>query len=219
MTVIWDGVRRAKIFKDDERACRHQLANAVRNYRWNDVLKLLAERSDLINTTRPDGSSLYAPLHQAAHGGAPLKVVELMLELGAWRTLRNARGESAVDVAWKHKHFHLLPALRPRYKHHVPSDLVSQIQKNFHDVIRSRVNELVEEHQLRLPELAPLLELEEPEMWFAVPGMYGGFHYWLEPDGYNTRLIFESWCRVVQGSGERHEITLLSSRLVKVEFA
>ena len=39
---------------------------------------------------------------------------------------------------------------------------------------------LILEHGLRLPELEPLLELGRPKMWFAVPGMYGGFCYRLE---------------------------------------
>lgn len=218
MDIKWDGVKRAQTLQKDELALRQQLASAAKSYKWHDVLALLSKRPDIVNTTRPDGTALYAPLHQAAHGGAPLEVVEKMLELGAWRTLRNARGERAVEVAWTHKHVHLLAALRPRYKHQVPSSVMIRLQKNFHKVIRGRVEKLVEEHNLRLPELEPLLELEEPRMWFEVPGMYGGFHYWLEPNSVNTKLISESWCRVVEGSEERHEITWSGSKLVKNGF-
>jgi hypothetical protein len=55
-------------------------------------------------------------------------------------------------------------------------------------------------------------------MWFAVPGMYGGFSYRLETEGEESRLISESWCRVVGGSGERHEINAFGSRLVDEGF-
>lgn len=47
--------------------------------------------------------------------------------------------------------------------------------------------------------------------WFPVPGMYGGFSYRLEAPGVEARLVSESWCRVVGGSGQRHEITSAGS--------
>jgi len=71
---------------------------------------------------------------------------------------------------------------------------------------------------LRLPELEVLLELDRPQMWFPVPGMYGGFSYWLESTGADAKLVSESWSRVVGGSGQRHEITSAGSRLVEEGF-
>jgi hypothetical protein len=53
---------------------------------------------------------------------------------------------------------------------------------------------------------------------FAVPGMYGGFRYELEADGEQSRLIVESWCRVVQGSGQRHVVSAAGSTLVEEGF-
>jgi hypothetical protein len=85
-------------------------------------------------------------------------------------------------------------------------------------VIRERASKLVEEHALRLPEVEPLLEMERLKVWFAVPGMYGGFSYWLEEAGVQAKLITESWCRVVDGSGQRQEITSSGSRLTEEGF-
>lgn len=48
--------------------------------------------------------------------------------------------------------------------------------------------------------------------------MYGGFSYWLEGEGEQAKLITESWCRVVGGSGQRHEITAAGSRLLEEGF-
>jgi hypothetical protein len=48
--------------------------------------------------------------------------------------------------------------------------------------------------------------------------MCGGFSYWLEGEGEQTKLITESWCRVVGGSGQRHEVTAEGSRLVEEGF-
>ena len=60
--------------------------------------------------------------------------------------------------------------------------------------------------------------METPHVWFAVPGMYGGFSYRLEKAGVEPKLITESWSRVVDGSGQRHEITPTRSRLVEEGF-
>ena len=218
MDVIWDGVTKSRTLKDEAHALSQQLAAAAKSYNWYDALALLSQHPRLINTTRPDGVSLYAPLHQAAHGGASTDVVKQMLKLGAWRTLQNARGERPVDIAQARNHQHLIAILRPRYKHDVPLGVLLKIQQNFHDVIRGRAKKLVEEHNLRLPELEPLLELEQPQMWFAVPGMYGGFSYSLEVQGVNAKLVASSWCRVMGGSGQRHEITSRGSQLVEEGF-
>ncbi|MBW4490330.1 MAG: hypothetical protein KME12_21330 [Trichocoleus desertorum ATA4-8-CV12] len=77
---------------------------------------------------------------------------------------------------------------------------------------------MVQKSGLRLPELEPMLEIEEPKMWFLVPGMYGGFSYWFDGEGKNAKLISESWCRVVGGSDQRHEITSEEGKLVDEGF-
>jgi len=180
---------------------RHAVADAARDYAWPLLLELLEQHRELINNTRLDGPSLYAPLHQAAHGGAPVEVAVRLIGLGAWRTLRTARGERPVDIAARKGHAHLLEVREPVYAHEAPLAVLARIQVHFHEVIRGRVDELVRENDLRLPELEPLLELPRPHLWFAVPGMYGGFSYTLEAAGATSRLISESWCRVCGGFG------------------
>lgn len=100
----------------------------------------------------------------------------------------------------------------------VPKDILLAIQRHFHSVIRERAADLIDQHNVALPELAPLLTAQEPKAWFPIPGMYGGFSYWLEGEGGQTRLVTESWCRVVDGSGQRHEVTAEGSRLVEEGF-
>ena len=63
-----------------------------------------------------------------------------------------------------------------------------------------------------------MLELDRPCMWFQVPGMYGGFNYWLETTRVGVKLVSESWCRVAGGSGQRHEVTSAGSQLVEEGF-
>ena len=182
------------------------------------MLALLSKNQELINTTRPGGSSLYAPLHQAAHGGASPEVVRQLIDLEAWRTLQNARGERPVEVAERRGHSHLYSVLTPDLKRRVPIGILLKVQEHFHEVIRGRVAKEVHKYQLRLPELEPLLELDKIHIWFAVPGMAGGFDYWLDIDGVEAKLVTESWCRVALGSGQRHEITSVGSQLVAEGF-
>jgi hypothetical protein len=100
----------------------------------------------------------------------------------------------------------------------IPEDTLLAIQQHFYAVIRERAGDLFDQHNVVLPELRPLLTSDEPKVWFPVPGMYGGFSYWLEGEGADAKLITESWCRVVGGSGQRHEITSQGSRLIAEGF-
>lgn len=153
-----------------------------------------------------------------AHCGASVEIVQQLLTMGAWRTLKNADGDRPVDIARIKGHHHLLTLLEPVYKRQVSPEILQSIQENFHSVICGRAEKLVQEHSLRLPELEPLLEMEEPQMWFPLPGMYGGFKYYLQGSGDDIKLISESWCRVIEGSGQQHEITSEGSKLVAQGF-
>ena len=159
---------------------RHALADAARGYDWSRVLRVLTEHPDCVNASRPGGRARYAPLHQAAHGGAPASVVRRLLDLGAWRTLRTRGGERPVDIARRRGNSRVIPMLMPAYRRRrVPLDDLRRMQRHFHAVIR--------EHPpsrrpcLRLPEIEPLLEMGRERVYFEVPGMFGGFEYWLEP--------------------------------------
>jgi len=218
MCIEWDGITRPECYRDDEIAIRHNLADAAKRYHWAAALEILADRPDLINATRLNGQSFYTPLHQAVHGNAPLDVVKQMIAIGSWRSLRTANGERALDIARRKKHQHLFDLLQPVVRTLVPSKTIRRMQSYFHAIIHERAGNLVMKYSLRLPDLEVLLELEQPEMWFPVPGMYGGFRFRLEDQGKNTKLISESWCRVVGGSGQRHEITSKGSTLTNKGF-
>lgn len=215
---VWDGITRAETLNKEAALQRHALADAARAYNWKQVFELLSQDSELINCSRAGGKALFAPLHQAAYGGASLEVVNRLIEMGAWRTLQNARGERPVDVAEKKGHHHLLEILQPVLKHRVPLGVLLKIQSHFYEVIQGRIDSQNNNHALRLPELEPLLELELPQMWFPVPGMFGGFNYHLKSDGVKAKLVSESWCRVVGGSGQKHEITSEGSHLLDEGF-
>jgi len=48
--------------------------------------------------------------------------------------------------------------------------------------------------------------------------MRGGFSYWLEGEGRDTKLVTESLSGVVESSGQRYEITASGSHLVEEGF-
>ena len=89
------------------------------------------------------------------------------------------------------------------------------IEQHFHTLIMKRAGNQIKEHHVDLPKLTMFPAGEENGKWFPVPGMYGGFHYWFEKNDEQLELIVESWCRVVDGSGQRHRIT--SHQVVLVE--
>lgn len=149
-------------------------------------------------------------------GGAPVQVIEMLVAHGAWRTLYNERGERPMDVAVRRGHLYLKQALTPKIKQGVPDGVLARIQQHFHSVIRGRLRNSIPLDGLRLPELQPLTE-SVSATWFAVPGMYGGFHYGLKK-GATASLISESWIRIVGGSGERHVIDSAGSNLVESGF-
>jgi hypothetical protein len=216
--LIWDGITTPGIVSDEDEKLRQHLSDAAKNYEWPSVLAILSEHPELVNTTRPGGHSWYTPLHQAAHGGASEEVVLDLLRIGAWRSLRNSKGDRPVDIARSKSRVNLLEMLEPVYSRDVPPSVLARIQGHFHEVIRGRANRLVEENRLRLPELEPVLEFRPRQFWFTVPGMCGGFGYWLEQDGANAKIVTESWSRVQGGSGQRHEITVAGSVLVAEGF-
>ena len=107
--------------------------------------------------------------------GVPAELVEELTRLGGWRTLQSANGERPLDIAERRGHSHLLGILEPVLNRCVPFDVLLKTQHRFHDVILGRAGDLVRCAALRLPELEPLLELGPQNVWFGVPGMYGGF--------------------------------------------
>lgn len=214
MEVVWDGVTQPGGATDWAAAARATLEAAAGAGDWLQVLEILEDHPDLVNARRLRGELRFALLHEAAHQGAPLDVLHRLVDLGALRTLRNAAGERAIDVARRRGQPRAAAALEPMARHPIPAATLAQLQAHFHALIRSRAEGLVQRHGLQLPELEPLLELEMPQMWFPVPGMYGGFRYRLDASAGAPRLISESWCQVVRGSWQRHEITGDGSRLI-----
>jgi hypothetical protein len=103
-------------------------------------------------------------------------------------------------------------------KHKLTALQRAKLRTQFHKLIQRRAGDLVEEHRLQLPQLKDLKSDPENPSWFPIPGMYGGFKFWLVYEDDKPFIISESWCRIVEGSGQRHRITTDSIKLVESGF-
>jgi len=103
-----------------------------------------------------------------------------------------------------------------------PEMSLAAVERRFHDLIRCRAREFVGERvsELDLPPLRLELEVEEDSglAWYPVDGMYGGFAYAWDPGRVGERLLVDSWCRVVGGSGQRHAVTADTTELLEAGF-
>jgi hypothetical protein len=212
--LLWDGITRSGPLWEVEVNLRRDLAEAVRDLAWRRVFGLLDDAPRLINSAGLNDESWDTPLHYAARGGAGAAVVGELIERGAWRTVANADGNRPLDIAVKMGHLHLEEMLTPRCCQIVPAGVLCAIQNYFHRLIRKRASTWVRKYRLRLPDLGVNLEFPRQRFWFPVPGMYGGFVYWLAQGGHGTKFISESSIRVWGGSGQRHEITASGFTLV-----
>jgi hypothetical protein len=85
---------------------------------------------------------------------------------------------------------------------------LNNIQRHFHALIIKRAKDLINNLKNGEKDLPKITcdNLKE-ELWFPIPGMYGGFAYQLFIKDEKPVLISDSWCRIVGGSGQKHEIT------------
>ena len=193
------------------------LWTSARDGDWAKVLEIVpiyensvTERCwPVVNACCPFHGSQYSLLHFAAHLGAPKEIVSRLLEMGAWRSLQNARGERPVDLARKHNHGHLSSILEPEYKRYVPLGILLRMQERFHEALRrwDNLHRMFDKYRFRLPQLEPMLEVEPVEFRFAVETWVGGFNYELVEDGLDPRLICFGASRVSGGTVGKIEVT------------
>lgn len=80
---------------------------------------------------------------------------------------------------------------------------LADVERNFHLLINAIAKPFIGTRTLEIP---PLLERFEEERYFAVDGMYGGFHYRFKESG-SARLLVRSWSRIVEDSALLHEVS------------
>ena len=212
----WDGVTQEATLRFGWGDRRREWSRVLQHGDWPKVLYML-QRGANPNDWQLSGTTLNTPLHWAAGGGAPIEIVQALIDMGGWRNVPNASGERPLDIAVRKNHRHLFKLLKPVLRHQFEDADILTIQRHFHDSLHWTTS--TARHQLRRPELGALLELSEPKMHFRVPDMYGGYVYWLDTSSREPKLIFESRCRIVGGPVPRSEITVDGvTRVASVNF-
>jgi len=186
---------------------RKQFLNLAKGRNWDLVLEFLKENGpSMVNTcTLPvDESSvidLNTVLHWAARGRASEDIFKELIAMGASKSLKNANGETAFDIAKSEglsqpilDILSLPQAVKDNEKD------IDALETGLHKAINGRVADLIKKNGMRLPQVPYVLEFGQA--WYPVPGMYGGFNITTHEKG----LVTESWCRVAGGSGQRHVI-------------
>lgn len=228
----WAGVLDPSMLPEAVVIARHRLADAARAGDWSAVLHLLDSGGDQLgikdihlspNQWRPGSPKWFTPLHQAAWHGAPLSVVSALIERGALRSLLDATGRTARDVAAERKHSGGLIALLEPSRSPLDQQRVELFDRYLAEIIDGRVREFGLDRDypdrdprkvLRYPPVGVLHETPGRSVWFPIPGMYGGFHITLR-QGYLESL---SWCRAAGGSAQAHVITSQGVVLTDEEF-
>lgn len=184
-----------------------RVSGAVKEGNMSVVMSLLHENPDLVNAVYRKGRSWFTLLHWAAAIDAPKEFVGDLIDLGAFRTVRDSSGQRPADVAARRGLVILYDILEPKVIEHGEEERLALIQELFHGLVRAAMVAYKVRKPLRLPQLSVLTELPSSALWFPIPGMAGGFHFWLEHNTNGSALIAESWCRICGGSGMRHRIT------------
>ncbi|KAF4333350.1 ankyrin repeat [Fusarium beomiforme] len=167
---------------------RHLLADAVYYGKWEEVKALLDHsrwkyHQDWVNcwrilpsTETGRTTSGFTPLHQAAWWGNE-RVVQELLQMGAWRLARTLRNTSdseghsrPLDIARGREWEHLYEFLDPEIKRPVDPKVLQALQDRLHSLIRQTFGDNRQAHLecFILPELEVLTEFEDSGMWFPL---------------------------------------------------
>ncbi|KAI0873246.1 hypothetical protein GGS24DRAFT_517778 [Hypoxylon argillaceum] len=179
---------------------RHQLSDAAFLGSWPDVWEILQEARDRFNESwinavrmkpyaKGDAMSFWTPLHQAVYMSAPLIVVQRLIDLGAFRTLRTRWTEferlnmTPLELAYDLEETDLEDVLCPVIRNPVPVEILAQLQQSFHDLIERQIVDLADLSKLYLPLLEPLTELYMSAVWFPIQCKHPGAGYLYRLDG------------------------------------
>ncbi len=132
---------------------------------------------------------------------------------GAWRALRDAEGRRPVDIARERDADHLIDLLEPPHKHPVSDRSLEAMSLALAELVSAAARQVGCDASIRHFDVACLAE-SDAEVWFPIPGMYGGFSLQM----FRGRLHAESWSRVVGGSGRAYVITADRTTLVDEGF-
>lgn len=222
---FWTGITLNSKQKPVWNEIERQVIGYIKSNQWDVAISLLENPENwhswheinLIEMKTPISEPL---LHFAARQGVSTRVVQKLIELGCSRYIRNVQGARALHVAQATQHIHLFDLLEAQPTHDISEAALEQIQKHFYEIMRVDQNGLamtiVEEDNLRLPQLHHLLEMSEPLAFFRIMGFWGGIEYRLRTQDNPLRLVAHISDRQAQLGDERiYEVTTDGYNLIE----
>lgn len=180
----WPGVLELSLLPEEAITAGHRLADAAEAGDWPALFDLLDAIPALsVNQWRPGAAAWLTPLHQAARHGAPTEVVAALLERGALRGLRDARGWTARDVAEDAGGSAALLAQLTPPRSPLTAELIRTLDANLEWAIDGTIRTvgLLDGYSdqdlrraLRYPPVAVLHEAPAAALHCAIPGLPGG---------------------------------------------
>lgn len=206
-TIEWDGVRKAVTINKSRYKLLTDIFQNARLKNWDRTFRILSmESRHIIDSVQPDERTDYTLLHHAAEQGNT-NAIGRLLELGASKSVMDINGRMPYDLIIElTEHEGMYEMLRPISIKEEDETVLNKIQYHLQSLIMEIAGELVRSHDLRLPQIRVLVEHSDCNMWFPIPGMYGGFNMMLKSNDEEISLIAESWSRIAEGSGIRHKI-------------
>lgn len=192
----WPGVVDRSLKTDFEFDTCCYLDDMAKAGNWTKVFEIL-EQPDLkgvanVNQSRPASDSRSSLLHHAAANGAPVDVIESLIEKGAFRSLRDHNGRTAYEIAQSNKGTQRgLELLEPP-----PSPLSQERQAALTGISTEVIDHWLQllfrnknpRQLLTYPPVEVLHEAPGQELWLQIPTMLGGLRLILHR-GYLELLI------------------------------
>ncbi|OBF98908.1 ankyrin repeat domain-containing protein [Mycolicibacter sinensis] len=180
----WPGVLEPSLLPKDAITAGHQLADAAEAGDWPALFDLLDATPALsVNQWRPGSPEWLNPLHQAARHGAPAETLAALLDRGALRCLRDARGFTACDIADDAGHPPALLSLLAPPPSPLSAERIRALDANLEWAIDGTLRTAglfdgCSDHELRMllryPPVALLHEAPGRSVRLAIPGLTGG---------------------------------------------
>lgn len=188
----WPGVLEPSLLPEEDITAGHKMADAAEAGDWPALFDLLGAAPVLsANQWRPGSPEWTTPLHLAARQDAPANVIAALVERGALRSLRDARGWTARDVAVEKQHPMSLISLLTPPPSPLSSERVRALDANLEWVIDGsiRATQIFKDHRdrdlrrvLRYPPVAVLHEAPGRSVQLVIPGMPNGIRVTLRDD-------------------------------------
>ncbi|KQU58170.1 hypothetical protein ASG84_16130 [Rhodococcus sp. Leaf278] len=201
-TEWWDGILDVKdVTPSDARA---KISDFAYRGDWPALFEVLDSMDSYeplanVNSTRSGGKSHFTPLHQAAWSG-DAHGIHGLINRGAWRSVRDADGNRPVDIYTMQGHTTYTTSLEPKPVHRLGETLVESLQLRLNFLLDAELLRW-RRSPLRYPQVEVLTEIESGELWFGVPGKYGGYRLTLD----GSALHVDSSSRM--GGSELYRVT------------